>query len=299
MTRRASWSPRRNVRREPRHPVRRRAGIRGGTAPRSRRVVNRRLRRARPRGTSRRIGDGTNVRRRTASRLGALERDADEQERSVAAKRGRARSLRVSRAPSTPSISSRAPPSIEDGLTDGAAVAVDASRHVAAVLASPGAFAGRPEGRRVAEGKAEQGESDVHAFVDENPVQILRIDLEVRGRQFDRRGRDVAAPPLDHGATGAAQSAVPTDGDVGPGDDPERTRNGVEGTIAFKEQRRGGDHARRVRVRRDARRASRPAPYRDDGRPVSRRRLPGALHVDAVRSGILAPCANLPFRPSS
>ncbi len=226
--------------------------------------------------------DGTHVRRRTTSRLGALKRDADEQECSIAEERRRARSFGVARASGAPPIAARTTATIEDGLTDGAAVAVDAPRHVPAVLAPAGPLAGGAERGRVAEGKPEQCEADMHALVDENPVQVSRVDLEVRRRQFDRRMGDSASSPFDHRTTRTTQAAIPSNGDLGPRDDPERTRDGVEGTIAFQEQRRSGDHGVRVRVRRDA-----PGGVACRGRSVRYPRPVPASHRSTV-FGVLA-----------
>lgn len=139
----------------------------------------------------------------------------------------------------------------------------------------------------------------MHALVDENPVEIFGVDLEIRGRQLDRRPCDVPATPLDDRPPRATQAAIPPHGDFGPRDGPERPHDGVESAITLEEKRRSGDHEGRVRGRRDAQVAIKAAGVASEAARIAIRAGRAAFRVDAVRSGILAPCATLPVRSSA
>ena len=119
------------------------------------------------------------------------------------------------------------------------------------MLAAAGAFADLSKEGRVAERAVQDREAHVNALVDENSVEVLGIDLEVRHGEINRRAGHDSLASLNHGAPGATHAAVPSHRHVGPFDGDEHASDGVEGAITFEEQRRGGDHGDRLGEQRD------------------------------------------------
>jgi hypothetical protein len=98
-----------------------------------------------------------------------------------------------------------------------------------------------PKARAVPEAPAEDRQRDVDRLVDQDPAQIVRVDLEVGGGELDRRA-DAAGTALDDGAPGPPQAAVPPHGHVGPGGEGDGPPDGREGQVPFALEADRGDH---------------------------------------------------------
>lgn len=146
----------------------------------------------------------------------------------------------------------------EDASADGAAVLIDAPREGPPVQVPARGPAGAPEIRAVAAGQALQRQAHMDGLVDQDPEQVVGIDLEIGRRDLDDGPPEAATLPFDDGAPGAPQPPVPAQRDLGPQGDVERAAHGVEGSLVGQVQIAGRQHvARSLRSRADAQRGSR------------------------------------------
>lgn len=191
-------------------------------------------------------GRGTRVRVGSRSPLRSLVRQTHEPQRPLREERRAAPALGIAGASRAPSVATGTSTAVEGFLADRAEIAVHATGHVAAVLAAAGALTDGAEDGRVAERAPEERQADVDALMNENPVEVFGIDIEVRRRELDRRPGHASASAFDDGTTGAAQAPIPPDRYVGPFDLPKRPRkhacDRVEGAVTFQQKRRRGDH---------------------------------------------------------